>query len=230
MNKFARSNSTNKQHTVSYIDIDTSQTWTSTRNDFWVIHGHNSALFDTPTNTKAIANDMDHMHWHCCHGLDINQQCWSSNPPQLTHCILIPCMRHTVCLHSNFEILCISLFFHRTNSKDFAQPLKPEIPLATANLKPHQLHLYNPDPRVGPIVRLYVFGYALSHNDLLKWADDNQIVPEKMDINRTYLTWKAIFLRIVVVGLVLGVKMVQWGMALSLLPMRRWRIWRGRRI
>lgn len=27
----------------------------------------------------------------------------------------------------------------------------------------------------------------------MKWADDNQIAPEKTDINRTYLTWKAIF-------------------------------------
>ena len=38
-----------------------------------------------------------------------------------------------------------------------------------------------------------MFGYALSHDELLKWADDNQLAPEKTEINRTYLTWEAIF-------------------------------------
>ncbi|KAF8231248.1 hypothetical protein L208DRAFT_1399248 [Tricholoma matsutake] len=79
------------------------------------------------------------------------------------------------------------------NIKDSPQSSKPDLPLAAANSRPRRPRLYNTNPRLGPIVRLYVFVLPLTNSDLLKWADDNQLAPEKTDHNRTYLAWKAIF-------------------------------------
>lgn len=66
----------------------------------------------------------------------------------------------------------------------------------TADSMPRQPRLYNADRRLGHLVKLYVLGYPLSTNDLLKWADDNQIAPDKTKNNRCHLTWRAIFGRL----------------------------------
>ncbi len=57
---------------------------------------------------------------------------------------------------------------------------------------PRQPRLYNIDPRLGPVVRFYVLGYALTSDALIKWADSNQIAPDVTRNNRRHLTWRAI--------------------------------------
>jgi hypothetical protein len=56
--------------------------------------------------------------------------------------------------------------------------------------------IYNPDPRLGRIVKYRVLGYAFSRAALAKWADDHQIDREETEVNRRQLTWQAICRRL----------------------------------
>jgi hypothetical protein len=71
------------------------------------------------------------------------------------------------------------------------------MPLIPADSMPPQPCLCNVDPRLGRLVKFYVLGFVLSSKDvefvlssnaLIKWADDNQIAPEKTKNNRRHLT------------------------------------------
>lgn len=99
-------------------------------------------------------------------------------------------------LPANFTSLSICLLDRRNDTQNSVQPPKEHMPLANAPSMPHWPCCYNRDLCLGPMVRFYVFGYALSSDALLKWADNNQFAPEKDDHNRCYLTWGAIAQRL----------------------------------
>ncbi|KIL57162.1 hypothetical protein M378DRAFT_172072 [Amanita muscaria Koide BX008] len=78
--------------------------------------------------------------------------------------------------------------------RDSAQSPEPEKPLTkSATRRPR---LYNPDIRLGPIIRLSVFGFPMSSKALVRWANNNQIAPNKTENNRCFLTWQAICRRL----------------------------------
>jgi len=82
------------------------------------------------------------------------------------------------------------------DAKDCAQSREPELSLIAANSMPRRPRLYNTDPSSGRIVKFYVLGYPLPSDALMKWANDNQIAPDKTNNNRRHLTWQAICRRL----------------------------------
>lgn len=91
-----------------------------------------------------------------------------------------PCM-------SSRKFLFHDLIVHRSDSTQSC-----ELDLLTADSMPPPPRLYNIDRSLGPIVKFYVLGYAMTNNALIKWADNKHIAPDKTSNNRRHLTWRAI--------------------------------------
>jgi hypothetical protein len=87
--------------------------------------------------------------------------------------------------------LSICLLVYRNDIQDSTQSCELELPLITAKSIPPLPRLYNPDPRLGRIVKYRVLGYAFSRAAVARWADDHQIDPDETEVNRRRLTWQA---------------------------------------